>query len=156
MAIEIERKFLLASDAWRRVVVSSARLAQGYLGGDRASVRVRLSHTQAWLNLKSLALGTQRLEFEYEIPLIDGSEILATLCGRVIDKTRHIVPLGDLKVEIDEFHGDNAGLIVAEIELPCPDHVFVRPDWLGAEVSDDVRYFNNQLAQHPFSQWAKT
>jgi adenylate cyclase len=117
-------------------------------------VRVRLSDTQAWLNLKSMALGTERMEFEYPIPLADGREILAQLCGRVIDKTRHHVPWGELLIEIDEFHGDNAGLIVAEIELPSSDHVFARPEWLGEDVSDDLRYFNNQLALKPFSQWA--
>jgi adenylate cyclase len=154
MALEIERKFLLASEAWRAHVESCERLAQGYLGGTRASVRVRIGGGRAWLNIKSRELGHSRQEYEYEIPLADGEAMLASLAdGPVIEKTRHRVRHGAHGWEIDEFEGDNRGLIVAEIELAHPDEGFERPDWLGAEVTDDARYYNSNLVAHPYSHW---
>lgn len=154
MALEIERKFLLASEGWRAQVESCERLAQGYLGGTRASVRVRIAGGRAWLNIKSRELGHSRQEYEYEIPLADGEAMLASLAdGPVIAKTRHLVRLGAHWWEIDEFEGDNRGLIVAEIELAHPDEGFERPDWLGAEVTDDARYYNSNLVAHPYTHW---
>ena len=159
MAQEIERKFLLTSDAWRAQVTRSTRMAQGYLtrldGELRASVRVRLAGDSAWLNLKSLSLGISRLEYEYPIPLTDAEEILQHLCvdGR-IEKTRHYIPHGDFLWEIDEFWGENAGLIVAEIELPTVDTVVALPEWIGAEVTDNARYYNVALAAQPYHRWA--
>ncbi len=154
MALEIERKFLLASEAWRAQVESSQRLAQGYLGGTRASVRVRIGGGRAWLNIKSRELGHSRQEYEYEIPLVDGEAMLASLAdGAVIEKTRHLVRQGAHLWEIDEFAGDNRGLIVAEIELAHPDECFERPAWLGAEVTDDARYYNSNLVAHPYTRW---
>lgn len=159
MAIEIERKFLLASSQWREHIQQSLHIRQGYLAVSpvaeaSSSVRVRISGHQANLNIKGMTLGIERAEYEYPIPLADGQAMLDGLCmGPILDKHRHIVMHGDHRWEIDEFHGDNAGLIVAEIELGHADERFEYPPWLGDEVSDDPRYYNVLLAQTPFSQW---
>jgi adenylate cyclase len=155
MAVEIERKFLLAGEGWRNAVEHSERLAQGYLGGSRASVRVRIGDGRAWLNIKARVRGAERLEFEYEIPLADGEQLLAELAepGR-IDKVRHHVRHAGALWEIDEFAGDNAGLVVAEIELDAVDAEFARPAWLGREVTDEARYYNLALAERPYAHWA--
>lgn len=154
MAIEIERKFLLASDAWRAQVAHSEYLAQGYLGGTRCSLRVRVGGQRAWLNIKSRTLGARRLEFEYPIPLADAQAMLRELAdGPVVSKTRHHVPIGAWLWEIDEFDGDNAGLVVAEIELDHVDQAFDRPAWLGTEVTEDSRYYNINLARQPYCRW---
>lgn len=155
MAIEIERKFLLRNDTWRADVHGSQYLAQGYLGGTRCSVRVRIAADSAWLNLKSVHKGRSRLEFEYPIPLDDARTILADLAdGPVVSKTRYLVTVGTHCFEIDEFDGDNAGLIVAEVELQAIDEEFERPPWLGLEVTDDARYYNVNLARMPFRHWS--
>lgn len=154
MAIEIERKFLVIGEAWRDVARPGVAMVQAYLGGTRASTRVRIAGAQAWLNLKSQTLGNTRLEFEYEIPVADAQQIVEHLSeGPVVAKTRHEVPVGAHCFEVDVFAGDNAGLIVAEIELGHPDEDFLRPDWLGAEVTDDARYYNAALARHPYCRW---
>ena len=154
MAIEIERKFLLANNTWRAQVTRSMRLAQGYLGGERASVRVRIGGEMAWLTIKARVSGASRTEFEYVIPLADAECLLAELSlpGRV-EKIRHHVEVAGMLWEIDEFLADNAGLIVAEIELPAVDADFERPAWLGAEITDQPRYYNSALAERPFSAW---
>jgi adenylate cyclase len=162
MGIEIERKFLLANDDWRAAVVQSKHIAQGYLvgvralreGSARASVRVRISGEQAWLNIKSVQLGIARAEYESPLPLADAQSMLATLCDGVLEKTRHHVKVDGWLFEIDEFLGDNSGLLVAEIELPSEDATFPRPAWLGREVSDLARYYNVNLIEHPFAQWS--
>ncbi len=156
MATEIERKFLLAGDGWRADVQRSERLAQGYLGGERASVRVRIGGEQAWLNIKARRSGPARLEFEYPIPVDDARVLLAELSlpGQ-IDKWRHHCIVDGMHWEIDEFLGDNAGLVVAEIELPSVDFAFARPDWLGREVTELQRYYNNALASRPFAAWSE-
>jgi adenylate cyclase len=154
MAIEIERKFLVLGQAWRDQAQQSKTIRQGFLGGSRCSVRVRISGDQASLNIKSLEMGIQRMEYEYPIAMDDAGEMLDKLCnGPLIEKTRHLVVLGELTWEIDEFSGENAGLIVAEVELQHPDQAFEHPPWLGREVSDDGRYYNINLASHPYSQW---
>ncbi len=154
MPQEIERKFLLKNDNWRSSVREARAIRQGYLcGNTRASVRVRIDGDKANLNIKSATLGVERLEFEYSIPPEQARVLLAELSGEVIEKTRHEVRYGSHLWEIDEFAGENAGLIVAEIELEDADEAFDRPDWLGAEVSDDPRYYNSELARHPVSQW---
>jgi adenylate cyclase len=155
MGHEIERKFLLESDAWRDEVESSKRLVQGYVARrDHSAVRVRIDGDRAELNIKHALDGIQRLEFEYEIPLADAREMLDRVALRpLIDKTRHHVRHQGHLWEIDEFHGENAGLIVAEIELGSADESFAEPAWLGREVSDDVRYYNSNLSQTPYSQW---
>ena len=156
MAIEIERKFLVTSDDWRREARSSERLLQGYVANtERCSVRLRVAGEQAWLSLKSMQPGTTRLEFEYPVPAQDAVEILDQLCdGTRIDKRRHLVEAGAHCFEVDEFLGDNAGLVVAEVELGSADEAFVRPPWLGVEVTHEARYYNVMLARKPFSTWA--
>jgi adenylate cyclase len=155
MAIEIEHKFLLANYDWRECVTHSIRYRQGYLSSQpTSSIRVRSSNEQAWLNIKSATIGTHRHEYEYEIPLVDANEILNSLCKKpLIEKTRHFVNDNGHIWEIDEFEGDNQGLIVAEIELSEIGEIFVKPSWVGAEVTDDIRYYNNNLSIHPYTSW---
>lgn len=155
MALEIERKFLLANALWKMQVDHSVFYKQGYLSSQPTnSIRIRVCDDCAWLNIKSATIGVQRHEFEYEIPLADAHEILDQLCLKpVIEKTRHFVKMGPHHWEIDEFAGENLGLVVAEIELNAADEHFDKPDWLGLEVTHDVRYYNNNLARHPYSEW---
>jgi len=155
MGIEVERKFLLNDDAWRSTILSSIAMRQGYLSNEQnCSVRVRTTSDRAWLNIKSVTVGTQRQEFEYEISLVDGNQILDTLSRKpLIEKTRHIVEVGQHLWEIDEFSGDNDGLIIAEIELEDPDEAFEKPTWLGEEVTFDPRYYNTKLSISPYKTW---
>ena len=155
MGTEIERKFLLQSDAWRNEVRDSVRLVQGYLArGDRSAIRIRIKGDEAELNIKKTLDGINRLEYEYQIPVGDAREILDQVALKpLIDKTRHHVVRGDHLWEIDEFYGDNAGLVVAEIELGNADEDFDRPAWLGEEVSLDQRYYNSNLSELPYTKW---
>jgi adenylate cyclase len=155
MALEIEHKFLLANEDWRKEIHRSELFRQGYLSSQpTSSIRVRICEHQAWLNIKSATVGTHRLEYEYEIPVADAQEILIHLCSKpLIEKTRHYVQHGNDLWEIDEFEGANEGLIVAEIELEEIGQPFEKPTWLGREVTDDLRYYNNNLAHYPYSQW---
>jgi adenylate cyclase len=158
MAIEIERKFLMQGDAWRTQVSRSEAMVQGYLAGPpaaRCSVRVRIAGEQAFLNIKSIASGITRDEYEYAIPLGDAQRQLDTLAGDIVGKRRHYVDIEGFLFEIDEFDGANAGLIVAEIELDHVDTAFPRPAWLGREVSGLARYYNLNLSAHPYSQWSE-
>ncbi|MCW5694915.1 MAG: CYTH domain-containing protein [Pseudolabrys sp.] len=149
MGLEIERKFLVASDGWRDEVASHSDIRQIYLAvNDRSTVRVRIKDTAAFLTVKSAAPALTRAEFEYPIPVTDAEALLALRTGRLIQKRRHIVPQGALRWEIDVFAGDLDGLVIAEIELPGEDTAFVRPAWLGAEVTEDPRYGNANLATH--------
>jgi adenylate cyclase len=155
MAIEIERKFLLKNDAWRDDVVKHIDFKQGYLvGSDKASVRVRIEGDKANINIKGATLGIVRSEFEYEIPLQDANELLDGLCDQpFIDKVRHYVHIGKHEWEIDEFKGENQGLVVAEVELTDENEAFDKPLWLGEEVSSDKRYYNSMLVKNPFKNW---
>lgn len=161
MGIEIERKFLLAGDGWRAAAVKSVRMAQGYIndmaalreGRQNASVRVRIAGDAAFLNLKSRELGSTRQEFDYPIPVADAEALLALCVGGRIDKVRHYVEHAGHTWEVDEFAGDNAGLVVAELELGSADEAFERPSWLGREVTEDLRYYNLALAERPYSRW---
>ena len=161
MGIEIERKFTVTGDAWRGHVEKSVRMAQGYLndmaalrnGTQQASVRIRIAGDRAFLNMKSRELGHTRQEFEYAIPVPDAEALLKLCVGGLIDKTRHYVTHAGFLWEIDVFDGENAGLTVAEIELPCADTAFETPDWTGREVTDALRYYNLALAERPYSQW---
>jgi adenylate cyclase len=154
MPREIERKFLLESDAWRPQARETQPMSQGYLASSgRSSVRVRIAGPQAWLNIKSGGLVASRQEFEYSIPLDEARELLALAEGPLIEKTRHFVEHGGMTWEIDEFHGDNAGLVVAELELDSEDQPFELPEWLGAEVTHLRRYYNVCLVQHPYRSW---
>ncbi len=155
MAIEIERKFLVINDSWREVAGPGIPIKQGYLvGGKEASVRVRLQGSTANLNIKSATLGVRRQEFEYAIPLADAEVLLSTLCQRpIIEKVRYLVPYANKQWEVDVFEGDNAGLIVAELELQDEAEPYEPPPWLGEEVSHDPRYYNTCLSQHPYKDW---
>ncbi len=153
MGIEIERKFLVAGDGWRGHG-RSTRICQGYLNRDKArTVRVRIAGEQAFLTVKGLSAGAVRAEFEYAIPPADAQQLLALCDGPVIDKVRHAVEHEGLVWEIDEFLGDNQGLLLAEVELRSEDQAFARPAWAGEEVTDDPRYYNSNLAEHPFTRW---
>ncbi len=161
MAIEIERKFLVSGDGWRAAAHAVVPMAQGYLndlaamdtGAMKASVRVRIAGDAAHLNVKSRELGHTRQEFEYPIPVADARALLALSVGGLVDKRRHLVRIGAHLWEVDEFLGDNAGLVVAEIELTDPAERFERPEWVGAEVTDESRYYNLALASRPYAQW---
>jgi adenylate cyclase len=157
MALEIEHKFLLANADWRNEIKHTVHYKQGYLSSSPlSSVRVRISASQAWINIKSATIGNHRQEFEYAIPLPDAHAMLDDLCIKpLIEKIRHFVYRDPHIWEIDEFMGDNAGLIVAEIELSQLDETFSKPDWLGIEVTTDIRYYNNQLSKHPYKDWFK-
>ncbi|MDQ3289613.1 MAG: CYTH domain-containing protein [Pseudomonadota bacterium] len=162
MGIEIERKFLVTGDGWRNAARDVVPMAQGYLndlaamdtGAMKASVRVRIAGAEAFLNLKSRELGHTRQEFDYPIPLDDARALLSLSVGGLVDKRRHHVEHQGHLWEVDEFLGDNAGLVVAEIELESADETFSRPDWIGAEVTDSARYYNLALASRPFSLWS--
>ena len=153
MGVEIERKFLVVGEGWREAGPSVA-MRQGYLGGgDEATVRVRVAGDEAFLTVKGRARGMTRAEFEYPIPVADAEELLALCGGVIVEKVRTRVPAPDVTWEVDEFSGDNAGLVTAECELTSEDQEFVRPDWLGDEVTGDHRYANSSLARHPFRDW---
>lgn len=154
MAIEIERKFLVKGDTWRSLAVGVI-YRQGYISrsNDR-TVRVRRAGDRAYLTIKGVAIGISRSEFEYEIPVADAEIMLTTLCDRpLIEKKRYRIPIGDLVWEVDEFLGENQGLIVAEVELQQVAQSIPLPDWIGEEVSGDPRYFNSNLVAHPFTHW---
>lgn len=156
MPLEIERKFLVVDDAWRGQVSRSLEMRQGYLGGEqgRASVRVRLEGEAAKLNIKAAVVGSARAEYEYDIPADDCRQMLDTLCVGRVEKIRHYIDASaGLTWEVDEFLGDNAGLVVAEIELDDAAQSFDKPAWLGREVTDERRYYNHHLALHPYSTW---
>lgn len=159
MAIEIERKFLLRDDTWRKQADAGNSLRQGYFAGpadgeQRASIRVRVDNDNAYLNIKSYELGISRQEYEYPIDRYDAEKMLDSLCERpLIEKMRYkIISEGHIW-EIDVFAGENDGLIVAEIELEDENELFYKPAWLGEEVSDDPRYYNVCLIQHPYKEW---
>lgn len=155
MASEIERKFLVTEQGWRAGAGPGRRLRQGYLSIDpERSVRVRLAGEQAWLTLKGGSRRYTRLEFEYPVPPEDATLMLEELCVEpLIDKTRYRVEFAGHCWDIDEFHGANAGLVVAEIELADEDEAFERPPWLGPEVTEDPRYLNVNLVRQPFRDW---
>ncbi|HKY90761.1 MAG TPA: CYTH domain-containing protein [Nevskiaceae bacterium] len=155
MPLEIERKFLVTGDAWRREVARSRDMRQGYLVAEsgKASVRVRLDGDEGRLNIKAAVIGMSRAEYDYAIPADEAAEMLAQLCLGRLEKTRHYVDRDGLTWEIDEFHGDNDGLVVAEVELADEHQAFARPQWLGTEVTDDRRYYNHHLALHPYRTW---
>ena len=160
--LEIERKFLVTDDRWRALAERTLPMAQGYLndqaslesGRQQVSVRVRLEGDEARLNLKSRDLGHTREEYDYRIPVEDARALLARCVGGLIDKRRHYVRHEGHLWEIDEFLGENAGLVVAEIELQHADEAFALPAWAGRQVTDALRYYNLALASRPYSQWA--
>jgi adenylate cyclase len=154
MALEIERKFLVVGDAWRSLATGTL-YRQGYVVlGAGKTVRVRVAGSTGYLTIKGPSVNLARTEFEYEIPLDDAMTLLDTLCEQpLVEKTRYKIPYGGMVWEVDEFAGENQGLIVAEVELATADQAIALPPWVGADVSDDPRYFNVYLVQHPYRQW---
>ncbi|MCC8195129.1 MAG: CYTH domain-containing protein [Deltaproteobacteria bacterium] len=155
MHTEIERKFLLLNDAWRREVTQTLVLRQGYLATDPGcTVRVRVSGPSAWLTIKGRNVDGSAPEFEYPIPASDAAAMLELLARKpLIEKKRHLVPRDGFTWEVDEFLGPNAGLLVAEIELESLDQPFPRPSWIGREVTGERQYYNASLVARPFSDW---
>lgn len=154
MGVEIERKFLLRDERWK-ALGQGVLIRQGYLSshGDRI-VRVRIVGQKAILTIKGKSQGATRGEWEYPIPLADAEVFLDTLCEKpIIEKFRYRIPHDGMTWEIDEFLGDNAGLVVAEIELEAEDQPFSKPDWIGEDVTHDTRYVNANLLRHPYSKW---
>ncbi len=156
MATEIERKFLLAGDDWKKLA-EGVRYQQGYLCAQKErTVRVRTIADKGFLTIKGISTGISRLEYEYEIPQADAGVLLATLCEKpLIEKKRYKIKFAGFTWEVDEFFGDNAGLVVAEIELEREDQLFEKPVWIGSEVSGDPRYFNSSLIKNPYKNWKK-
>lgn len=152
MAVEIERKFLVVGEAWR--AAPAVFYSQGYLNRDKArTVRVRIAGEESFLTIKGTSVGARRAEFEYPIPLWDARELLAMCEQPLIEKNRRKILHEGFVWEVDEFLGENLGLVVAEIELPAEDTAFAQPDWVGEEVTEDVRYFNSNLSRTPFTHW---
>jgi adenylate cyclase len=154
VAKEIERKFLVKDASWRAGAAGTL-YRQGYLStAKERTVRVRVVGKQGYLTIKGESHGASRDEYEYSIPVADANAMLDNLCEQpIIEKTRWTVRLGAHLWEIDEFHGANEGLVVAEVELSSEEEQFARPVWLGDEVTGDRRYFNSHLVRHPFSTW---
>lgn len=155
MGQEIERKFLVKEDLWRPQGTGS-KVRQGYLPqAGELLVRIRTQDDRAFLTFKGRTTGITRTEFEYEIPAADAAELLAFCQRPLIEKVRYLEEVAGHLWEIDCFYGENEGLIVAEIELQSEDEPFAHPDWLGEEVSGDPRYYNANLAEHPYRAWGK-
>lgn len=156
MAKEIERKFLVKDTSFRQAALSKSRIRQGYLSSARGrTVRVRVRDEKAYLTIKgpSDASGTSRGEWEYEIPVADAEELMNLCEPGSIDKERYLVQAGKHVFEVDEFHGDNEGLIMAEVELSSPDEPYEKPRFIGQEVTGDVKYYNSFLTKNPYKNW---
>ncbi len=152
MPFEIERKYLVIGGQWKQEM--PVRICQGYLNSDKErTVRVRLEGDKATLAVKGLNRGVTRSEYEYSIPVADAVELLKMCQGPLLEKNRHAVFFDGLQWEVDEFLGENEGLIVAEVELTSADQSFNCPQWLGLEVTEDPRYCNSNLCTHPFCKW---
>lgn len=152
MAVEIERKFLVQGDSWREA--PAVYYSQGYLSrAKERTVRVRIAGEEAFLTIKGISAGASRAEFEYPIPLWDARELLALCEQPLIEKYRRKILYEGFVWEVDEFLGENQGLVVAEIELPAEDTQFEKPEWAGREVTEDSRYFNSNLSLNPYTHW---
>ena len=154
MAKEIERKFLVKGDKWKSMA-EGVLYRQGYLNSVKErTVRIRTVGDKAFLTIKGITVGATRAEYEYPISFDDCNAMLDTLAEKpIIEKKRYKIPQDRFVWEIDEFFGENQGLIVAEIELESEDQEFDKPDWIGEEVTGDPRYFNSNLIKHPFTKW---
>ena len=156
MALEIERKFLVTGDGFKSEATTATRITQAYLSSvPERIVRVRIRGDKGYITIKGLAneSGVSRYEWEKEIPVKDAEELMLLCEPGIIDKTRYLVPAGAHTIEVDVFHGDNEGLVIAEVELPDEGSPIERPQWLGEEVTGDSRYYNNELLTHPFNTW---
>jgi len=153
MALEIERKFLVKEGAWRNEKGTTYR--QGYLNSAKErTVRVRIIDTKGYLTVKGISRGAVRVEYEYEIPGAEAEAMLNDLCEKpLIEKMRYKIEFKGLVWEVDEFFGENQDLIVAEVELESEDQTFVKPEWVGEEVTGDPKYFNANLIHYPYSRW---
>ena len=155
MATEIERKFLVTGNGWQSA--APTYYCQGYLNRDKhRTVRVRVAGEHGFLTVKGITTGASRAEFEYPIPLDDAKALLALCDGPLVEKLRHLVEHEGLRWEIDAFLGDNAGLVVAEIELESEAQAITLPEWIGAEITGDARYYNSNLAAVPYRAWKST
>lgn len=156
MALEIERKFLVLDDSFKHEAFSKSHIVQGYICSERGrSVRIRIRDERAYITIKgpSLSGGLARYEFEQEIPMDDARQLL-TLCDPgIIDKTRWLVKAGSHTFEVDEFAGENQGLVIAEVELNSENEAYEKPHFIGQEVTGDRRYYNSQLRRNPYSRW---
>lgn len=156
MAQEIERKFLVTSDAYKKESVKRTRITQGYLSSvPESTVRVRIKGDKGYITIKGECneSGTSRYEWEKEIPVAEAEELLQICEPGVIHKTRYEVNVGRFTFEVDEFYGENQGLVVAEVELLNENDRFDKPEWIGAEVTGDVRYYNSTLKKKPYTTW---
>lgn len=155
MPLEIERKYLLKNDSWKGLAVGIF-YKQGYLfDSNGKSVRIRIAGDTAFLTIKASKTGIVRDEYEYEIPMEDALDLLDNHCNdKVVEKTRYNITYKDKVWEVDEFHKDNQGLVVAEIELSDASENIEKPDWVGMEVSNDQKYFNSSLIDNPFCNWS--
>ena len=156
MALEIERKFLVKDDSYKRMAYHASRIAQGYICSSRGStVRVRIRGAKGYLTIKgpSDQQGLGRYEWEKEIPLGEAQELMKLCEPGMIDKTRYLVRAGKHVFEVDEFYGENEGLTIAEVELESEDESYEKPDFVGDEVTGDVRYYNSFLMKKPFCSW---
>jgi adenylate cyclase len=155
MGLEIERKFLVDHEKWHRVTKpAGTHYRQGYLlNDDRKTIRVRVTDQQGFITLKGATTGITRKEYEYKIPVEDGNELLDSFARSEIEKVRYRIDFAGKLWEVDEFLGDNEGLIMAEIELKSEAEEFEKPGWITMEVSDDERYYNSYLSTHPFKKW---
>jgi len=155
MGKEIERKFLVRGEAWK-ALAAGVLFRQGYLNSAKERVvRVRTMGDAAALTVKGITVGATRLEFEYDVPFTDAEQLLELCEQPLVEKTRYKIPLDGLVWEIDEFHGVNRGLVVAECELQSEDQAIAKPDWVGEEVTGDPRYFNSNLITNPFTTWTR-
>ncbi|PIE01416.1 MAG: adenylate cyclase [Acidobacteria bacterium] len=153
MGKEIERKFLVKSDTWRELA-RGVHYCQGYLSSVKErTVRVRTIEDKGFLTIKGISTGISRLEYEYPIPVEDAKALLNICEKPLIEKSRYKIEHGGLVWEVDEFYGDNAGLILAEVELESEDQAYEKPDWIGEEVSSDPRYYNANLIKEPYTSW---
>ena len=156
MAQEIERKFLIKNDAFKAESVNKTKITQGFLSTvPERTVRIRINGDKGFLTVKGIGnkSGASRYEFEKEISVDDAQDLMAICEPGVIEKTRYNVKSGEHTFEIDEFYGDNDGLIVAEVELSSEDEVFEKPEWLGVEVTGEVKYYNAMLMKNPYNKW---
>ena len=156
MAHEIERKFLVLNDSYKRESFSFSHIQQGYITSERGrTVRIRIRDEKGYVTIKGPSLdgGLSRYEFEQEIPLEDARQLMKLCEPGIIDKVRWLVKSGNHTFEVDEFFGENAGLVIAEVELRSLDDTVIIPDFIGKEVTGDRRYYNSQLRQHPFTKW---
>jgi adenylate cyclase len=156
MGSEIERKFLVSGTGWR-TLAEPVWIRQGYLSSHPSRVvRVRIAGDRAWLTVKGRNDGASRSEWEFEVPPAEAQQMLDEVCERpVLEKRRFRIPIGPIAWEVDEFLGENSGLVVAEVELAAADQQISKPDWIGEEVTGDPRYFNSNLLTHPFSTWTR-